>query len=96
MNREEILQFLAKRKQYFADQFNIVKIGLFGSLARNEKSNDVDIMIEFGANTEGLFDKKFELKQLLEKEFGLPVDICREKSIRPSARRVIDSDLIFV
>ena len=32
----EILDFLTRNKQYFRDQFGIVKIGLFGSYAKDE------------------------------------------------------------
>lgn len=77
-------------------QFGIVKLGLFGSVARNEKPNDIDIIIEFEPNTEDLFEKKNQLREVIESKFKLPVDICREKFIRPSIKELILKDAIFI
>jgi predicted nucleotidyltransferase len=96
MNREEVLSYLRSQKLFFASQFNIVKIGLFGSLARNEKPNDLDILVEFEPNTQFLFDKKFALGELLENKFHLPVDVCREKSLNPAIKEAIAAEVIFV
>ena len=96
MNKEEIIQFLTDQKTNFFIKFKITKIGLFGSMARAERASDVDIIIEFKPDTRDLFEKKFELRELLEKKFKMPVDICREKSINPSVKKLIMQDVIFV
>ena len=36
----EILEFLTRNKQYFRDRFGIVKIGLFGSYAKDEPTRN--------------------------------------------------------
>jgi predicted nucleotidyltransferase len=74
----------------------ISKIGLFGSLARNEKPNDIDIMVEFEPGTQDLFEKKFKIKQIIEARFNFPTDICREKFIKPNVKELIMRDVIFV
>ncbi len=96
MNREEVIQFLRDQKANFLEKFKITKIGLFGSMARLEKANDVDIIVEFKPDTKDLFEKKFELRELLEARFKMPVDICREKTINPSVKKLIMKDVIFI
>lgn len=96
MNKEEVLKFLASQKADFLEKFKITKIGLFGSMARSEKANDIDSIVEFRSETRDLFDKKFELKRLLELKFKMRVDICREKSIKPRVKDLIMQDAIFV
>jgi predicted nucleotidyltransferase len=73
-------------------------MGLFGSLARGEgkRESDVDILIEFADNSGDLFTLKRELREFLTRTFGRPVDLAREKYLRPYAREAIFRDLIDV
>ena len=96
MNKEEAIQFLADQKTNFLEKFKITKIGFFGSMARSEKANDIDIIVEFTPDTIDLFEKKFELRELLKGRFRMPVDICREKSIGSSVKKLIMQDVIFI
>ncbi|MBW1971609.1 MAG: nucleotidyltransferase domain-containing protein [Deltaproteobacteria bacterium] len=76
MNRDEILEKLRKYKKAHEKQYYIVKIGIFGSLARGtmREHSDIDIIIE---------QKKPDLfilgsiKTELEEELGRKVDIIR-------------------
>ncbi|MCA4896699.1 MAG: nucleotidyltransferase domain-containing protein [Cytophagales bacterium] len=96
MERDDILAFLRLQKLAFKTEMGISKIGLFGSLARNEKPNDIDIMVEFEPGTQDLFEKKFKIKQIIEARFNFPTDICREKFIKPNVKDIIMRDVIFV
>ena len=96
MKKEEIISFLARQKDTFSDKFGVTKLGLFGSVARYESPRDIDVILEFKPGTQDLFEKKFTIRQILESEFQLPVDICREKFIRPKVKELIMHDAIFV
>jgi uncharacterized protein len=96
MKREDILAFLKLQKPTFKTEMGVNKLGLFGSLARNEKPNDIDIIVEFEPGTQDLFEKKFKLKQIIEAKFNFPTDICREKYIKPNVKELIMRDAIFV
>ena len=96
MNKEEIISFLAGQKNFFLNQFGVTKLGLFGSAARGEMPNDIDVILEFQPGTQDLFEKKNQIREVLESKFQLPVDICREKFIRPKAKYLIMRDAIFV
>ena len=96
MNKEEIILYLSIQKGIFLKRFGVTRLGLFGSVARGEKPNDIDVIVEFEPGTQDLFEKKIQIREILESKFQLPVDICREKSIRSQARELIMHDAIFV
>ncbi len=96
MNKEEIILLLTSQKNIFLKNFGVTKLGLFGSAARGEKMNDIDVIVEFEPGTLDLFEKKIQMREILESKFQLPVDICREKSVKPQVKELIFHDAIFV
>jgi uncharacterized protein len=96
MTRGDVLVFLRLNKSVFKTEMGITKLGLFGSLARNQVPNDIAIIVEFEDDTQNLFGKKIKLKEIIESEFHLMVDVCQEQYIKPSAKPIIMRDAIFV
>jgi predicted nucleotidyltransferase len=98
IKKEEILAFLRERKDDFFVEFRLVKIGLFGSFARDEgtENSDIDLIVEFEPNTENLTEKKSKLKDLISDKFGREVDICREKYVKPYFKSQILESAIYV
>ncbi|MCF8358744.1 MAG: nucleotidyltransferase domain-containing protein [Prolixibacteraceae bacterium] len=95
---EAILEYLLNNKERFKTEYKLVKIGLFGSYARgeNQSGSDIDILVEFQDNTPDLFGKKLSLINEIESNFNLPVDICREKYIKPAFREMIFTEARYV
>ena len=52
MTKDEILITLEKEKPYLQEKYGVEKIGLFGSYARNEatQESDIDIYVELKEN----------------------------------------------
>ncbi len=98
IKRDEILSFLRERKDELFSEYQLVKIGLFGSFARNEgtENSDIDLIVEFQPNTENLSDKKSKIKSLVAKRFDREVDLCREKYIKPYFKSQILQSAIYV
>ena len=98
IQRQEVLNYLSTNKEMFYKQFNIIKIGIFGSYARNEQTenSDIDIIIEMPRGTEDIFEKKQLLKDMLKTQFHREVDICRERAIKPLFKEMILKDTIYV
>jgi predicted nucleotidyltransferase len=98
LQQNEIINYLKTNKLRFAVQFNILKIGIFGSYARNEQTenSDIDILIEMQPETEDIFEKRLMLKELLSKHFSKPVDVCHLRAIKPLFRELILKDVIYV
>ena len=72
---------------------NVTMLGLFGSYARGEESeeSDVDFIIEFSKNN-GLLSL-IKLKRELSEILGKKVDLLTERSISPYIRQNIMNDL---
>jgi hypothetical protein len=98
IEQKDILIYLENNKEYFLAQFNVDKIGIFGSYARNEQTenSDIDIIIEMPRGTNDIFEKKQKLRELLKSTFQREVDICRERAIKPIFREMILKDVIYV
>lgn len=96
--KEDILSFLAENKEYLLSEFQLIKIGLFGSFSRDEETelSDIDLLLEFEPNTPNLSKKKSMIKDLLSQKFGREVDICREKYIKPYFKSQILQSTIYV
>jgi len=94
---KEILNFLKQNKTYFQNNFNYSKIGLFGSYARNEQTenSDIDIIIVYKPKTENLLDKELEIKQLISQKFNKKVDICYEKWLKPIFKPLVLKETIY-
>ncbi len=97
-SKSDILQFLSQEKEQFETRFRIAKIGLFGSYARGEETenSDIDIIVEFYPNTENLSEIKASLKEIIKNAFERDVDICREKYLKPYYRNQILQSAIYV
>ena len=98
LSRNDILMYLSTHKDDFFKHFGIVKLGLFGSYSRGTEKNesDIDILIELQHDTNDIYRKKQQFKQLLEAHFQKKVDIAREKYLSPLAKEVIKGDLLYV
>ena len=96
--REEIVAYLKEKKEDFFSDFQVVKLGLFGSFARGEASeaSDIDLLVEFQPGTEDLHEKKAKIKAVIENHFHREVDLCREKYIKPYYRSIILQSAIDV
>ena len=93
----EIIQFLIENKSYLRKHFHCSEIGLFGSYARNEQTDesDIDILVVFEPGTPNLFDIELELKEYLKICFKRDIDICAKKWIKPIFRPVVLEDAIY-
>lgn len=98
ITREEVLSYLQEKKETLFSKYQIVRLGLFGSFAKNEATSesDIDLIVDFQPNTPGLHDKKLEIKHLVKSHFGREVDICTEKYVKPYYRQQILSSVIYV
>lgn len=98
LDKEEILAYLLERKEELFSEFQLVKLGLFGSFARNEESelSDIDLLIEFEPNTKGLSNKKQKIKELIHQKFHRKVDVCRKKYIKSYFKNQILQSVIYV
>lgn len=93
---QECIKQLANFKQQFGEKFGITRLGVFGSVARGENTedSDVDIVVEVEKPTLALMHDLHEALVLL---FNCKVDLVRfRKSLRPLLLSNINKDAVYV
>ena len=76
--------------------FHPVRIGIFGSVARGENTEDSDIDILYRLkDTVGLFNI-VRMKDRLEEKLNKKVDLVSEKYLHPELKPYIMNDLIII
>ena len=94
MTKHDILSYLNEHYEEFETRYNVEKIGLFGSYARDEATDDsdIDIYVKMKPN---MFDM-IAIKDTIEKSLHKKVDIIREhKNMKPFFLEMINKDLIY-
>jgi predicted nucleotidyltransferase len=94
MTKHDVLNYLKEHYPEFKSQYNVEKIGLFGSYARDEATpdSDIDIFVKMKPN---MFDM-IAIKEQIEKDLHTKVDIIREhKNMKPFFLEMINKDLIY-
>ncbi|OQR41292.1 hypothetical protein AS859_06520 [Aliarcobacter cryaerophilus] len=94
IDKTNILNYLKEHYSEFKNKYNVEKIGLFGSYARDEatENSDIDIFVKMKPS---LFDM-VAIKEQIENDLNRKVDIIREhKNIKPIFLKMIQKDLIY-
>lgn len=96
--RNEIINFINKNREYLNNHFHITKIGIFGSFARMEQTDnsDVDLLVEFKPGTENLWDLRLELQDYFYNVFNRKTDVVRIKYLKPYAKDKILNEAVYV
>jgi len=96
MKRDDIIVSLRRIKETNQHKYNIIRIGLFGSAARESMSeqSDIDVVVEL--ETQDLFDL-IGIKLDLEEQLSQEVDIVsyREK-MNEFLKHRIDNEAVYV
>ena len=94
-NKDEYLQKLRQFKQQYSSEYGIESIGIFGSVARGEQTENSDVDIYYEGKSLGL-KTLVELPMQLEKFLGAPVDVVRKHgNLRPSFVKRIMQDIVY-
>jgi len=96
LTKEDILSYLKSYKKEKQKQYNIKRLGLFGSYAKStaKNSSDIDIVVEF---TKPDMFNQIGIMQDLKEYFKKDVDVISLwKHINPKLKKRIDKDAIYV
>jgi len=96
MRREKALRILEAHRQELRDRFSVKSLRLFGSVARDEASeqSDVDVLVDFD-ETPSLFGF-LRLQGYLRDLLGTKVDLVTESGLKERARPYVEKDAINV
>jgi uncharacterized protein len=96
MNRDQIIAKLPELKPELERDANVKAIAIFGSFARDEAGpdSDVDIIVEFGEKTPGMFGF-VDLQDRLSLALKRKVDLFTKNSLHPRLRDRILAETIY-
>ncbi|ABQ27364.1 nucleotidyltransferase family protein [Geotalea uraniireducens] len=92
----QIIDFLRSHKDFFATEFKVKRIGIFGSYARGDvtEESDIDIVVEL--EKPDLY-YLIGVKQAVEEALGGKVDVVRLRDkMNETLKRRIEQDAIYV
>jgi predicted nucleotidyltransferase len=91
----EYINLLRDYKQKYASEYGIERIGIFGSVARGEQTENSDVDIYYEGIEKGL--KSLGMIIDLENLFGVSVDVIRKhNNLSPRLVERIMKDIIYV
>ena len=95
MKRNEIIEILREYKKEFAEQYSILDIGVFGSVARDEASEESDVDVVVRILRPDLF-MLVGIKNDLEERLHTPVAIVTYwKSMNQFLKKRIDREALY-
>ncbi len=95
MKRETVIEILGNALPDLKTRYPLHHIELFGSLARddNSENSDIDLLVDVDPDIGlAIVDLSEELEQLL----GKPVDLMTTRGINPRLKKRIERELINV
>ena len=96
LRREEVLRILGSHRGELADRYGVTRLGIFGSVARNEASDDSDVDIVVETQVPDLLmmvNLKEDIEQLLQRK----VDLVRYRvRMNPFLKKRIDNEARYV
>lgn len=93
---ENIREELAAEKSRLETEYQVSKLGIFGSYVRDEQTedSDLDILVEFDEPI-SLLDL-VRLENELSEYLGLEVDLVTKTSLKPRIQSHVDSHVVYV
>jgi hypothetical protein len=90
-----IKQIIKELKPELEKKFHVSSIGIFGSVVRNDfsENSDVDIIVDF---SQPIGIEFIDLADLLEEKFHKQVDLVSKKGIKPQYFSSIENEIIYV
>jgi predicted nucleotidyltransferase len=97
LTREYVLDVLRQQGETLRQQFHVKRIGIFGSVARNEATDksDIDFVVEFDIPLEAYIKNKYSLGDYLRELFGREVDLANPNSLKPFYKDIILSETLY-
>ncbi|WP_245568951.1 nucleotidyltransferase family protein [Desulfobacter curvatus] len=83
LSKNHIIEQLKTDKDFLKQNFGVIKIGLFGSYAKNQQTqnSDIDLLVEF---QEPRFDWIANLQAYMEQRFEKKIEIVRKRELSNS------------
>ncbi len=96
MGKKEIIKIIRNSKPEMESLYGVQRLGLFGSYVREKqrKKSDIDILVTFNRDID-LFDF-LDLREYLESQLSIKVDLVMESALKPAIGKRILSEVEYV
>jgi uncharacterized protein len=96
MEKQEIIKIIRNSKPEMESHYGVQRLGLFGSYVREKqrKKSDIDILVAFNRDID-LFDF-LDLRDYLEGQLRVKVDLVMESALKPAIGKRILSEVEYV
>jgi uncharacterized protein len=93
---KKVADILKNNKEYLKKNFHITRIGIFGSFARNEETenSDIDVLVEF-EKTPDMFTF-FSVEEYLENKLNRKIDMVRPQGLKEHVKENVLSEVIYI
>lgn len=95
-SREQILAYLKEHKDELRDRFGVTRLGLSGSYARDEATEQSDIDIIVSLQSSNSFRSFFGLLHFLQDNLDERIDLATEASLKPRVKASVLRDIHYV
>ncbi|MGL5080096.1 MAG: nucleotidyltransferase family protein [Microcoleaceae cyanobacterium] len=94
--QSEVLQMLAQQKSSLLANYQITRLGIFGSYARGEQTDDsdIDILVEY-ENAPSLW-QLIELRDYLSELFSIKVDVVTRNGLKSRIKERVLAEVIYL
>jgi hypothetical protein len=95
-SRQDVLASLKNLKGEVARDYSVRTLGVFGSVARSEETeqSDIDLLVEFSQPVG--FVTFMRLEHFLSERLGSRVDLVTPDSLKPVIRQDVLAEVIYV
>ncbi len=96
MNKQEIILKLQNNLPFLKQNYHVARLGIFGSVARDERTekSDVDMLVEFNSPV-GFFDF-IRLENFLSEILKQKVDLVTKNALKPVIKDEIIKETLYV
>ena len=96
MRKDEVLAILCQFKKEYAQEYHLLSIGIFGSVARDESNEKSDVDIVFETDKPNLF-RTSSMKVLLENLLAQEIDLIRLRdNMNIKLKEEIQREVLYV
>lgn len=92
----EIKQILSDQKLWLCETYQITELGIFGSYARGEQTQDSDVDVLIDYETAPTLFELVNLRDYLRNLIGIRVDIVTKNGLKPRIRERVLSEVIYL
>lgn len=93
---DEIQKILKPNMATFREDYQVTSLGIFGSYARGEQSEDSDVDILIDYEKAPTLSKLVDLRIVLGELTGVQIDLVTKNGLRPRIREQVLADVIYL